>query len=186
MKFIQSTIVTLVTALILSACASVRTPFTYSNPNYEDLPAGSLKAIAMDLEAAVRSGNREPSLEARDGIILDTPEIRQALRSRAARIEILDKFLITGHGYEQANGLVHIIRTKEYKLSFTRQERDRDALLVMGENNNRWSVYEGIMNANGYPGGSLSAIQKIFFDARVEYLPSGYKYEDANGNVTVK
>jgi len=167
-------------------CATIRTPFTYSEPKYDQLPLDALRNVAIQIESDVRAGNREPSLESRDGIILDTPEIKQALRSRAARIEILDAFMNSGNGYEQSNGLVHILRTKEYKLNFTRQERDRDALLVMGENENRWSLYEGLINANGLPGGSTSAIQEIFYKARVEALPVGMKYQDASGAIVVK
>jgi len=172
--------------LSLGGCASVRETFVQTMPDFKDLPTDALAAVASELEAAVRAGNREPNLESKDGIILNTPEITQAMRSRAARIEILDQFLNTGFGYEESNGLVHIVRSKEYKQAYTGQERDRDALLVMGENENRWTIYESIIEANGYPGGSTSAIQKIFFDARVEHLPTGIKYEDASGNVVVK
>ena len=50
-------------------------------------------------------------------------------------------------------------------------------MVVMSENANRWTIYEGLLKANNWPPDSLSAIQETFFLARVPLMSSGQQHE---------
>ena len=56
----------------------------------------------------------------------------------------------------------------------------------MSENNDRWLLYEGLVDANRYPRGGLNAIQAIFADARVTGLSPGQKFENSNGEIATR
>ncbi|MBI2433454.1 MAG: DUF1318 domain-containing protein [Candidatus Hydrogenedentes bacterium] len=173
---------------ILSACKTggIVNPFVAMKPDYSEVNADALRAAARDIEAAVKQGNRDFALGTYEGLNLDTDELKQAIRTRAARVQLVQDFLNSGHAYEQNNGLLNIQRTSAYKKFGTSRDRDRNALLVMGENNDRWMLYEGIVEANNYSGRSLSAIQSVFHQARVELLESGQKYQNEAGEILVK
>ena len=170
--------------LALTGCATV-SPFTRMAPDYSDLPVDALRAVAADIEAAVAAGEREPQIDGR-GINLEDPSIKAALRERAIRSPLVTGFVQTGHAYEQRGGLVSIIRTKSYKTSSTSGERDRNAGIVISENQSRWALYEGILKANNYPQRSLSAIQEAFAEARIALLPAGAAYEAPDGSIARK
>ena len=173
-------------AIVCAGCVSIGHPFIRTKPDYTKLPADAMKQVALEIEKAVQNGEREPKIADRSGIVLNTDVIKQAIRTRAARSELVNQFLDSGHACETRSGLISILRTKDYKKSATSTQRDRDALLVMGENNNRWETYEGIVEASHLPAGSLSAIQAIFHEARVQCMTKGQKYEDAAGTMQVK
>lgn len=172
--------------LLIAGCQTMNNPFWRMEPDYSKLPEESLREVALSIEKAIRDGEREPDIPDRDGIVLSAPEIRQAIRARAARQDILNAFLETGHGYEKKNGLVYLLSSKEYRKSTKRKQRDRHALLIMNENNDRWTLYEGIVQAGEFPHRSLSAVQDIFYQARIEFLPPGHKYETPEGAITEK
>ena len=175
--------------LLLTGCGSiapVTTPFTRSAPDYSRVPMETLGEVARELERQVAAGNREPVLQNRDGIVVETPEIRQAVRTRAARAELVSDFLDTGHGWERRNGRLWVIRSGAYKASGTSRTRDLDALMVNSENRNRWTIYETLIDESGLPSRALSAVQAIFLEARVEVMKPGQKYEDENGEVALK
>lgn len=167
-------------------CVSLGNPFVHIKPNYAKLPAEVMKQVALEIEQAVQKGEREPNIADRDGIVVNTDIIKQAIRTRAARSEIVNVFLDSGHAFEAQNGLISVLRTKDYKKSSTSKQRDRNALLVMSENENRWALYEGIVEASKLPSGSHSAVQAIFHDARIQCMTVGQKYEDAAGNMKAK
>lgn len=150
-------------------------------PDFQEFPEAAVRAIAADIERQVTEANREPSLAAPDGLIVDTPRIRQAVRTRAARVELVKAMLDSGHAWERENGRVWIIRTKEYKAATTSRQRDIDAIMVNGENMDRWAIYEGIIDANRLGNGALNDIEKIFFEARVQHMEPGQKYEAGDG-----
>jgi hypothetical protein len=81
------------------------------------------------------------------------------------------------------NGLIEVLRTREYKKFGSSRDRDRNALVVLGENTDRWAIYEGIVDAGNFPSKSLGAVQRIFFEARLEFLADGVKYESETGEV---
>jgi len=172
--------------VLLAGCSTFHNPFWRMKPDYSNLPEEALRAVAADIEQAVREGNRESDIADRDGVMVNTPEIRQAIRARAARREILSEFLDTGHAYEKQNGLVYLLPSKEYRKSTKRRQRDRNALLIMNENNDRWTLYEGIVKASNLPPRALSAVQEIFHEARVEYMSPGHKYETPEGEIVEK
>ncbi len=171
---------------LVAGCTSVATSMVHMKPDYSQLPEQAMRDLANELEQAVQMGNRTPAIADREGIVVNTDLILQTIRTRAARIERVNALLGTGHVVEKRNGLLYIIRTKAYKKSTTRQQRDRDALVVMGENGDRWALYEGLLEASQFPPRALSAIQEIFHIARVEAMPRDAKYEDASGNVMSK
>jgi len=172
-------------AAVLAGCATSN-PFVRVAPDYSDVPREALDAVALRVEQAVARGDREPEITGSAGIVLDTPEIKQAIRTRAARAELLSEFLDTGYLCEKRSGLVYVERNGAYKKNTTRAERDRHALLVMGENSNRWTIYEGIVKASNFPPRSLSAVQEAFFKARQSLMKPGQRYENESGETVVK
>jgi hypothetical protein len=160
--------------------------FMQMKPNYAKMPADSVRAVAAEVEAAIRDGNREPQIADRDGIVVNTDEVKQAIRTRAIRYELIKAFLETGHAAELNNGLVNVLRSREYKKFGTSRDRSRTALLITSENGDRWAMYEGILKASNFPGKSLSAIQSIFYEERLKLLPAGLKYENESGDIVVK
>jgi len=167
-------------------CASIGSPFIKMRPDYSNVPEVELRAAASAIEKAAMQGEREPQLGAFPGVVLDAPEIAQAMRTRGARSALVSKLLASGHAYEQQSGTIKMINSREYKQSTTSRERDQNALLVMGENQSRWDLYEGIIKASQWPSGALGAVQRSFYEARVDLLTSGSKYEDEQGNIAVK
>ena len=103
------------------------------------------------------------------------------MRRRAARSELLSTLLDSGFAWEKRNGHVYILSDREYKKATTRRERDRDALLLSGESGDRWALYEGIQDASNLSPKSLTAIQRIFFEARIQCMEEGQQYEDESG-----
>ncbi len=188
MKKIQfrAAVVLLGATALLCGCASVSSIFGHGSPDYANVPADTLKKTAQDIEKAVKDGNRELVLANQNGLTLDTPEIKQAVRTRAARAALLAKLLSTGFAIEQKDGLIAILRSRDYKKATTSEERDRNALLVMSENANRWSIYEGIVKLSNLPSKSLSTVQDAFFRARVDLMVSGQKYQDDDGKTAAK
>ncbi len=160
--------------------------FVQMKPDYADVPVDTLRAVAREIEQAVHDGNRDFSIADRDGVIVNTESVQQAIRTRAARAHLVDAFLETGHAWETRNGLLDILRTGEYKKFGTSRDRDRNALMVLGENTDRWAIYEGIVDASHFRSKSLGAVQRIFFEARLEFLPDGAKYESEDGEVAYK
>jgi len=176
----------LLALLMALGCSTVVRPFVHIKPDYSEVPEDALREAALEIEKAVQAGKRDAQIADRAGLVLDAESIRQAIRTRAARAELLNEFLDTGHVYEGNRGLVVILRTKAYKEATTRRQRDRNALLVMGENNNRWAIYEGLIKAGDLSPKSLSAIQDAFRQARAQCMKTGQKYEEAAGEIVVK
>lgn len=177
----------LAVAVLLSAgCSHIANPFWRSKPNYGLLPEEAMRAVAREIEQAVRDGNRDPDIADRDGIVVNTPEIRQAIRMRAARNELVQALLNAGHACEKPGGHLYVILSKEYKKTTTRRQRDRDALVINNEADNRWTLYEGIVKASRLPARARSAVQKIFYEVRVELMTPGQKYQTPEGEVVVK
>lgn len=175
-----------VLAFLVAGCASVANPFTRQEPSFKGMPEKGLRAAAHDIEAIVLRGDREAAAANRDGLILDTPQIQQAVRTRAARSELVQQLLASGFVYEQRGGLIAIMRNKEYKAATTSRDRDRNALVVLSENQDRWALYEGILEANRFGARNLSAVQSAFAAARRDLLPSGSLYEDEGGAIVRK
>ncbi|GMU93498.1 MAG: hypothetical protein AMXMBFR4_25560 [Candidatus Hydrogenedentota bacterium] len=168
--------------LCLSGCYT----FMKVRPDYNDVPVEDLKQVALEIERQVSEGNREPELTNRGAVVVSTDEIRQSVRTRAARSHLIKAFLQTGHACEMKNGTIAVLRTREYKKFGTSRDRDRNALLVLGENTDRWAIYEGIVKASNFRPKTLPAVQRIFYEARLEYLDDGAKFEEESGNVAYK
>ncbi|MBN2307455.1 MAG: hypothetical protein JXR94_00700 [Candidatus Hydrogenedentes bacterium] len=159
--------------------------FAKTKPHYAALPVDSLREVALEIEKAIQDGNRTPEIADRDGIVVSSDTMRQAIRTRAARAELVSALLDTGHAWERRDGLLYVIRSGEYKKFGTRKGRNRDAMIVFSENDDRWRIYEAIQHDGHFPGKSLSAIQRIFFEARIQCMREGQKYEDESGKPAV-
>jgi len=155
-------------------------------PDYNALPVDTVRQAAIYLEEGVKSGDREPTLTPMNGFIIDTPEIRQALRSRAARSELIQDILTQGHAVEKANGKISIIRNSAYKKSTTSKQRDRDALFIIMENRDRVIIYQSLTDANTLNPAARSAMESLFQQARIEQMEPGQLYDDAEGHPTAK
>lgn len=170
---------------MLTGCQSFTGSFVKLRPDYQTVPEQTLREVAREIESAVSEGNRAADIQNRGGVIVDTEEIRQAIRTRAARREILSAFLDTGFAWERRNGMVYILANREYKKAGTSRDRDRNALMVASECADRWAIYEGILDASNFSPRALPAIQRIFFDARLEFMRPGQKYETESGDVGI-
>lgn len=157
--------------------------FMKVKPDYADLPVDTLREVAREIEQIVHDGNRDFTITDRGGVVVNTEPILHAIRTRAARAHLVEAFLETGHAWERQSGLLDVIRSSEYKKFGSSRDRDRNALVVLGENTDRWAIYEGIIDAGNFPAKSLSAIESIFFEERLAFLPEGVKYESETGEV---
>lgn len=175
--------------LLLTGCGSIApgaaSP-TRSAPGKSKVPLEALGEAAREIERQVAEGNREPVLQNREGVVVETPAILQAVRTRAVRSELVSDLLDSGHAWERRNGRLWIIRSKAYKASGTNRTRDLDAQMVNGENTNRRTIYETLIDESGLPSKALSAVEEIFLKARIEVMKPGQKYEDENGEVAFK
>ena len=167
---------------LMYGCNTIKAPFVGLAPDLSTLPVDEMRSLAAEVESTVKSGNRDAVLEDRGGLVVSSEEVRHAIRTRCARSELISEMLNEGFIFEEDNGLVAIIRNGEYKARTTSKERDRHAMIVMGENGNRWTLYEGIMKDSKLETRSLSAIQSIFHEERVKMMTSGQQYVDAEGN----
>jgi hypothetical protein len=172
--------------LLVQGCASMANPFVRQKPRYNEVPVESLQAAAQAIEAAVARGDREAAIPPQEGLALDDPAVAQIIRKRAARSELVSMVLDTGHAHEQRGGLIALKPSRAYREETTRRERDRHALIILEENNDRWLLYEGLVKASNLPSRSLSAVQEAFHEARVANLAAGQRYENADGEITVK
>lgn len=172
--------------LSLAGCKSTPNPFIRTDADFSALPADAMAEVAAYLEEQVREGNRSPGLETRAGLILDTPEVAQALRSRAARAQLIKELLDSGHSVEQSNGKIAIIRSSAYKKSGTRFDRDRNALIIISENRDRVILYESLRDANELKTAARTAIEEIFFNERKTALEPGHKYRIGGGEIQVR
>ena len=77
--------VVFVVALMVLAGCSTTNAFISMKPDYSALPAEDLKTVAAAIEAIVAEGQEEFTLDSAGGIVVDTPEIKQAVRERYAR-----------------------------------------------------------------------------------------------------
>lgn len=173
--------------LILAAgCATVSgfSPFRFT-PGAADLPKDAVDRLAQEMEAKVAAGEREMALTAPEGLVLGDG-VLQAARTRAIRSELVKNLLRSGFAVEQRNGTIALIRNRDYRKATSSRERDRNALVVMSENANRWTTYEGLVRDSGLKGGSLSGIQEAFYRARIPLLEPGMKYQDDSGNIVVR
>jgi hypothetical protein len=174
-------------AAALAGCAGtapVATPFTRGAVNFDQVPETALREAAVEIEREVYAANREPALTDREGLIVNTPEIQQAVRTRAARIELVNAMLDAGFAWERPNGRLWILRTQEYKKATTSRRRDIDAIMVNGENRDRWIIYEELVDANKLSRNGLSAVQQIFFEERRAFMKPGQLYEGETGEPT--
>ncbi|HOK10481.1 MAG TPA: DUF1318 domain-containing protein [Candidatus Hydrogenedens sp.] len=183
--FFIYTIIGVISLIAFTSCGTLVHSFIRVKPDYTSLPQEDLLKTAQYIEEKIWAGEREPDVS-NLGINLDTPQIKQAIRTRAVRHELIKDLLDKGFVYEQNSGLIAIQRNSSYKKSTTRQQRDKNALVVMGENSDRWALYEGIVKANNYPPKSLSAIQDSFYRARTQCLQQGHKYQTPDGKITQK
>ena len=167
-------------------CGTLSAPGPAGEDAPERLPLEALRALATEIEGAVAAGNRQVEIADREDLIINTPEMRQAIRTRATRIGVLNQFRDTGHAWERRDGLIWIIRSQVYKKSATRRDRDRHALIVVSENRDRWTLYQDLVKINRLPQGSLSTVRRVFAEARNEFLHTGQKYEAEPEEVVVK
>ncbi len=182
----QIALVLVVAALAGCNSVSISNPFTMMRPNYDALPQEAMREAATKIETAVAAGDRDAKIEAPEGISLEDDVLSQAIRTRVARNELVQEFLDRGHAYEKRNGLVAVLRSAEYKKAGTGRSRDRDAVLVIGENRDRWALYEGIVKTSNLSPDALGAVQAIFHEVRVSMLKAGNKYEDESGQMLTK
>lgn len=175
-----------VVVVAAAGCKTFFGPFINPRPDYTQLPGDALRQVAQEIETAIQEGNRTPDIPGRGGVVANSDVVKQAIRTRAARSELVSKLRASGHAYEQRGGLIAILPGKEYKKATTKRQRDLDARLVVWENMDRRAIYTGILEAGNFSPKSRTAIQEIFYEVRVEDLPSGQKYEDATGKIVTK
>ncbi len=174
MKYIAAT--TLVFSLCLVGCSTTNS-MLHLAPDYSALPVEELAQVATAVETIVAAGDEDFALENSGGVTIDTVQMKQAIRNRAIRHELLSELLDTGFVVEKENGLIAIERSSAYKKARSSRQRDWDATLVMSENDNRWTIYEGLIKVNEWAPRGLSAVQETFFKARVPLLTEGQRHD---------
>ena len=172
--------------LLVSGCVSLGNPFLKLKPDYSTVPEEELKAFAAEVEQFVIDGEREPAFDTYASIVTDNEEFRQAIRMRAARSQLIQDLLNSRFAYEHKSGTIATIPTREYKRATDRRKRDQDALVVINENANRWTLYESLVKASHWQPGALGAVQDAFFNARVDLLSPGQKYQEPDGATVAK
>lgn len=173
-------VLTLVT-LCAAGCKSMSNPLVRTNADFSGLAVDQMQEVAAYIETQVREGNRTPELTNRENFIVNTEEIQQTLRSRAARAELIQVLLDSGHAVEQFDGKISVLRTAAYRKSGDRHDKDRDAMIVISENRDRVILYDSLRDANNYSSAARSAIEEIFYAARKAALKPGQKYLDNGG-----
>lgn len=173
-----------VVAFLATGCSTL-TSVGKVRPDYTAVPEDALTRVAGEIESVVRAGDADQKVTNDGAVIVETPEVQQAIRTRALRMELIHNLLTSRFAVEKPNGLISIERSKAYKDATTRRERDRDALVVMSENDNRWTLYEGIMKASNFPSKSLSAIQDAFHRARIDRMVTGEIHETSDGEIVI-
>lgn len=184
-KYLKPLLLSLI-LITITGCARYGNPLGTITADYTDLPVQTLQEAALYIETQAQEGNRTPDLSPHDTFLLDAPGTQQVLRSRAARSVLVKDLINSGHMYEKRNGKISIIRSKAYKQSGTPQTRDRDALIVISENNDRQALYEALQELNNLDPAARSAIAETFFNARVQLMQYGQLYEASGGEVTQK
>lgn len=172
----KSIATTLLIALYLVGCSTTNS-MLHLAPDYSALPVTELEQMATSVETIVAAGNENFTLEDSGSITIDTVQLNQAIRNRAIRHELLSELLDTGFATEKENGLIAIERSSAYKKARSSRQRDRDAMLVMSENENRWTIYEGLIEINEWAPRGLSAVQETFFKARVPLMAAGQRHD---------
>ena len=160
----------LTVVVLLAGCHSMNklsVPFLHAKPNYNTLNADALREVAVQIENAVKAGNREAVIEGKEKIVVSGETVKQAIHTRIARSGLVNEYLSSGMVKEKSNGLIAIDKSDEYK-KITSKDRDRVALVVMSENADRWALYEGIVKDSNLKNSALSAIQDIFYKIRTE------------------
>lgn len=143
--------------------------------------AQSLQGLARAIEASVAGQTVVGQLP---GAL--PGKVVQALNVRTSRAALVAELLDSGHAYESREGLICIIRSGDYKAGKTRRQRDKDALLVLGENDDRWKIYEGLSESWGLGRKGRNPIAQAFFEARVKTMKDGQKYEGTSKEILVK
>ncbi|MCX5759718.1 MAG: DUF1318 domain-containing protein [Candidatus Hydrogenedentes bacterium] len=177
----------LVLSIVMAAgCHTVANPFVHQKPDPGSVPTDALKTVALAIEQAVEKGDRDAIVADQGGIVVSDEIVRQAIRTRAIRSVLVTQMRASEFACEKRNGMLYILRSAKYKQATSSKDRDRDAGIVMSENNDRWTLYEGIAKSSKLPSRSLSAIEQAFFDARVQCMREGQTYEDASGALVPK
>jgi hypothetical protein len=171
--------------VLFMGCQTFMPAFTSMRPDYDELPAETLRETAIEIETAIQAA-KVPELTNKPNLILDAPAIQQAIATRVSRIELVNELLDKGFAWERQNGHLYIIRNREYKQATTRRERDRNALIVTGEWDDRWMLYEQLRKVNNFPPKTLTAIQRIFHEARAEAMKTGQLFENEEGDPVPK
>ncbi len=174
------------TVAFVSGCKSIPNPIVRTSANDTGLPTDAITEVAQYFETQVHAENRTPELASRAGLILDTPEIAQALRSRAARVHLVKELLDSGDMLEQSNGKIAIIRSNAYKNKGTKNDRDRHAMIVISENVDRVILYDSLRKTNNLPSSTRTAVEEIFFNTRVAALEPGQKYRGKDGEILTR
>lgn len=168
--------------LLTAGCSTLGGAFGGVRPDYKEVPEEELRQLARQIERTVALGDRDAVIESTGGLVVDTPELQQAIRSRAARVGLVSALLDSGHAWERRNGLIDIQRTRAYKEYGTSRDRDRNALMVLSENEDRWTIYEGIVKASGLRPKARGAVQLVFHEERLNVMEPGQKFENAQGS----
>lgn len=172
--------------ILATGCATVSgfSPFRFT-PNAADLPKEAVNQLAQEMEAKVAAGDREMNLSVPEELVVGE-RVLQAARTRAIRSKLIKNLLRSGFAVEQRNGTIALIRNRDYHKATSSRERDRNALVVMSENADRWTIYENLIRDSRLKGGSLSGIQDAFYRARIPLLEPGMKYQDDAGKTVVR
>lgn len=180
-------------ALALSAlalpgmgCRSGASPFVFLTPKYSLVPEQALRETARGIEAAVYNEDPGAEIAASESVKVEAPELRDIVRRRAIRRDVVEDLLDLGFAFENNRGLLELDRDRAYRDATTGRDRNRCSMIVMTENDDRRALYDGLRKENKIRRGTLSTIQRIFYEERVPFLDEGQKYQTAGGAIVRK
>jgi len=174
-----------VACTVLMTGCTVFGAFTSYEPDYSLVPEQALREVALEIERAVQRGDRDATFADRGGIVVNDEVILQAIRARASRSHLVNRLLDQGFAEERPDGTVYILRSGAYKEATTSRQRDINALVIGSEADSRWQIYEGIVKAGGLPRKALGAVQRVFYEARLQCMRPGQKYRTPDGETAV-
>lgn len=134
-----------------AGCSTVQGVFSHAKADYSDINEQAMREAARSIEKAVFAGDRQASFQDIDGIVVSDEAVQQAIRTRISRSSLVMALLDSGHAWERSDGMLSILRTREYKKEGSSRDRDRAALMVASEAENRWTIYEGIRKSSNLP-----------------------------------
>ena len=159
--------------LLVASCTAI-------NPRSgRSLDADTARRIAVLIEDVAAGSTAISSLpESVDGVIIGQPDVTTAIESRRERFDECARYKAMLCIGENRRGLAHYRECDECK---DRQIRNLVSMLILSENTDRWTIYEGIVKSNRLPSSALKTLREAFRTEHESRASSGELYQTQAG-----